>query len=144
MTAIVKDNITMRRLDLGMGINATRVVASTLGVMAGLLGLEHGYFETLQSNLTPSGIVISAIGAPCQVNEAWHGCEPALTIVPSFFVTGILAIAVSLVVIVWATAFVRRKHGGMILILLSVAQLLVGGGFDPPYLELSLVQPGAG
>jgi len=144
MTAIAKENVTMTQFDRGRGINATRVVASTLGVIAGLLGLEHGYFETLQGNLTPSGIVISAIGAPCQVNEAWNGCEPAMTIVPSFFVTGILAIVASLIVIVWAAVFVRRKHGGMVLILLSVAQLFVGGGFSPPLLGMIAGAAGSG
>jgi hypothetical protein len=33
---------------------------------------------------------------------------------------------------VWSAAFVQRKHGGLILLLLSVAMLLVGGGFAPP------------
>jgi hypothetical protein len=32
----------------GMFNSATRIVASTFGVLAGLLGIEHGYFETLQ------------------------------------------------------------------------------------------------
>ena len=76
---------------IGQRISATRIVATTIGVVAGLLGLEHGYFETLQGNAAPSAALISAIGPPCQPETAWHACEPAFTLVPSFFVTGFLA-----------------------------------------------------
>ena len=113
---------------------ATRVVASTLGILAGLLGLVHGYLETRQGNAAPSGIFILAVGPPCQANRVWHQCFPAMTIIPNFFVTGILAIIVSLIVILWAAAFVQRKHGDQVLILLSIIQLLVGGGLISPLL----------
>lgn len=115
----------------GIFNSATRIVASTFGVLAGLLGIEHGYFETLQGNRAPGGMYILAMGPPCQTNKMWHGCEPAMTIIFNFFVSGVIAIIVSLIVIVWAAAFVQRKHGGLILILLSILQLLVGGGFVP-------------
>ncbi|MGB8310780.1 MAG: hypothetical protein WCE81_02815 [Halobacteriota archaeon] len=107
-------------------ISATRAVASTVGVLAGLLGVEHGLFETLQGNVATSGPVIDAIGH--QANSVFQGSEPALTFIPNFFVTGVLAIIVSLIVIIWATAFVGRKNGGLVLILLSIIQLFVGGG----------------
>jgi hypothetical protein len=32
----------------GVRNSATRIVASTVGVLAGLLGIEHGCFETFQ------------------------------------------------------------------------------------------------
>jgi hypothetical protein len=115
----------------GVRNSATRIVASTLGVYGGLLGLEHGYFETLQGGVAPNGIMMSAIGPPCQASTAWHGCEPAMTIIPNFFVTGVLAVIVSLIVVIGAAAFVQRKYGGLALILLSLIQLLVGGGFIP-------------
>jgi hypothetical protein len=57
-----------------------------------------------------------------------------MTIVPNLLATGVLAILVSLIFLVWATMFVQREHGGLILILLSVVMLLVGGGFGPPIL----------
>lgn len=55
-----------------------------------------------------------------------------MTIVPSFLVTGVLAVIFGLIVTVWAAALVQRKNGGLVLILLSVILLLVGGGFFPP------------
>lgn len=112
-------------------ISATRATASAVGVLTGLLGIEHGYFETLQGNGTPSSIIIHAIGPPCQPDKVWHGCEPAMTLIPNFFVTGVLAIIVGLLVILWSAAFVQRKNGGAVLFRLSIALLLVGGGLAP-------------
>jgi hypothetical protein len=113
----------------GVRNNSTRIVASTVGVYGGLLGMEHGIGEMLQGNVAPGGILINAIGP--QAKSVWQGREPALTIIPSFFVTGVLAIIVSLIVILWAAAFVQRKHGGLVLILLSILQFLVSGGLAP-------------
>ena len=92
-------------------LSAARVVATAFGIGAGLFGLEHGFFETQQGNIAPSGLVISAIGPPCEPASAWHACEPALTLVPSFLVTGVLAMVVAVVVLIWAAAFVQRDHG---------------------------------
>jgi hypothetical protein len=111
--------------------SATRSVASWFGAFAGLLGIEHGLFETLQGNVAPGNIMIHAFGPPCQPDQAWHACEPAMTIIPNLFVTGIIAIIVSCIVVVWAMAFISRKDGGPVLMLLAVLQLLVGGGFIP-------------
>lgn len=59
-----------------------------------------------------------------------------MTIVTNLLVTGVLTIIVSLAVIVWSVAFIQRKRGGLILILLSTAMLLAGGGFGPPILGI--------
>ncbi len=68
-----------------------RILATAFGIGAGLLGLEHGFFETQQGSAKPGGLVIHAIGPPCQPHAAWHGCEPALSVIPSFRATGIAA-----------------------------------------------------
>jgi hypothetical protein len=47
-----------------------------------------------------------------------------------------LNVIVSLILIIWAAAFVQKKNGGLILILLSIAMLLVGGGFAPPIMGI--------
>jgi hypothetical protein len=52
--------------------------------------------------------------------------EPAMTIVPGLLATEILAIVVSLIFLMWATAFVRRKHGALVL---SLARERVEGAF---------------
>jgi hypothetical protein len=115
-------------------IRATRVVASTLGVLVGLAGVDHGILEFLQGDVAPSGLMIDAIG-PAQ--RFWeHGTETALTIVPSFLLTGILAVVVGLLVTLWAGAFVHHKYGASVLMLLSVILFLVGGGFAPIFMAV--------
>ena len=112
---------------------AIRVSSSTIGAYAGLLGVVHGCFELMQGNVAPIGIVISAIGAPCQRDIVWHACLPAMTVIPNFIATGTITIIASLSTLVWAAAFIQRKNGGLILLLLSIIMLLVGGGFIPSY-----------
>jgi hypothetical protein len=116
--------------------SATRVVASVFGIYAGLLGATHGVMEMRQGNVTSDGILIQAMGPPCQMSEVWHGCWPAVTLVPSYLVTGVLAVLVSVAVIVWAMFFVQRKHGGLILILLAIMILPVGGGIIPAWIGI--------
>ena len=111
---------------------ATRISATVLGLTAGVAGIEHGIYEVLQGNARPEGLMISSIGAPCVPELSWNQCEPAMTIIPSFLITGILAILFGLVVLVWSAFFVHRKHGSLVLILLCIPLLLFGGGIFPP------------
>lgn len=111
---------------------ATRLVAAALGVLAGIGGPEHGIFEMLQGHVKPKGLMIASMGPPCDPEKVWNLCEPAMTVVPSFLVTGILATLVGIMTMVWAAGFVHRRHGGLVLILLSIVLLLVGGGIFPP------------
>jgi hypothetical protein len=115
---------------------ATRIVASALGIFAGFGGPEHGYFEILQGHVRPDRLIIAAIGPPCDPEKVWNLCEPAMTVIPSFLVTGILATVIGLITMIWAAALVHRKHGGIVLILLSIALLLVGGGLFPPVIGI--------
>jgi hypothetical protein len=117
-----------------MATSATRTVVSTFGLLAGLAGIEHGVGEILQGSVRPEGPVI----------ESWPdskafeilGGEPALTIIPNLLVTGIAAVIVALAVVVWSVRFVDRRHGGLVLVLLSVLLLPVGGGFGPPLIGI--------
>jgi hypothetical protein len=118
------------------GISATRVTVSTFGVLAGWAGIEHGIGEVLQGNVAPDGVMIQSW--PESELFAILTGEPAMTIVPNLLATGILAILISLVFLVWALMFVQRKNGGLVLILLSVVMLIVGGGFGPPILGVIL------
>ncbi len=113
-------------------ISATRIVASTLGAIVGLVGVEHGFLEVLQGNAPTNGLVIDAIG-PAQ--KLWLGAtEPAFTIMPTFFISGILAMIIGTLIIVWAVAFIQRKHGSLVLLLLSILLFMVGGGSPPIFL----------
>ncbi len=115
---------------------ATKAVATWLGVVAGIAGLEHGYYEILQGNTRPAGIMIVSMGPPCVPEEIWNACEPAMTIIPNYLVTGILAMLLGLAMIIWSVAFIQRDHGGLVLILLSIGLLLFGGGLFPPLIGI--------
>jgi hypothetical protein len=111
---------------------ATRAVATCFGILAGIAGLGHGYSESLQGDVPPASFIFPSMGPPCSPQQVWHACEPALTILPSLWVAGILTVLLGLLIIVWSLFFIQRRHGGGILMLLSVALLLTGGGIIPP------------
>jgi hypothetical protein len=115
---------------------ASRITASVLGLFAGGAGIEHGIYEILQGNVRPDGLMINSMGPPCRPEAVWHACEPAMTILPSFLITGILAVVVGSFVILWSLAFVQRKRGGLILMLASILMLLFGGGIFPPLIGI--------
>jgi hypothetical protein len=111
---------------------ATKSVARWLGVIAGIAGIEHGYFEILQGNTSPDGLVISSIGPPCLPDEIWNACEPAMTMIPNFLISGILSVLLGFMLIIGSVLFIQMKYAGWGMILLSILLLLTGGGFFPP------------
>jgi hypothetical protein len=105
---------------------ATRIIVSTIGVVLGIAGFNHGFFETLQGNTPTTGLIISAIG---EEQRMWlYGGEEAFTIVPNFLITGLLAMVVSLAIIIWSVGFIQTKYGPTIFLLLFMTLFLVGGG----------------
>lgn len=107
---------------------ATRANVATIGAIFGFGGITHGFAETLQGNTPTGGPFIYAI-APGSSWTRWsEGGEAAFTLVPNFLVTGILAMLVGALVIIWSLGFVHRRHGSMIYLLLFVLLFLVGGG----------------
>jgi hypothetical protein len=115
-------------------ISAIRAVASTLGVLVGLAGVEHGFFEILQGNKKPDGLLVDAIGSAHRFWE--YSSEPALTIIPNMLLSGILAMIVGFAVTIWATYYVDKKYGARVLMLLSIILWLVGGGFAPVFMAI--------
>jgi hypothetical protein len=123
-------------------INASRTVASIWGFLAGFGALVHGIGEINQGSVAPDGILIySWTTGPIATNM---GGEPAMTLIPNIMLSGILTLILSLIVMVWSVAFVQRKRGGLVLILLSVGMLLVGGGFGPPLIGIIAGWAGTG
>ncbi|HEX9907506.1 MAG TPA: hypothetical protein VGB78_03445 [Thermoplasmata archaeon] len=102
------------------------LIVLALGLFAGIGGASHGPGEMLQGSTAPTGLMI----------EAWPGLtalngEPAMTLIPNYLVTGVLATVMGLAVGTWTATSVGKRNGGLILILLSVLMLLVGGGLMP-------------
>jgi hypothetical protein len=122
LTALV--TIIVRRRVKG---SVTIAVASILGIFAGVAGASHGPGEILQGNIAPTGIII----------EAWPALtllagEPAMTLIPSFSVSGIVTVILGLAVTIWAATRIWGENGALVLILLSTMMLFVGGCLLPP------------
>lgn len=108
-------------------LNATRVIATTIGVFFGLFsGVNHGFFEILQGSKSTGGLVIYAIG---EAQRFWpEGTEPAFTIIPNFMTTGILSMIAGLTIVIWSIWFLPSKHGPTVFLGLFILSFLVGGG----------------
>jgi hypothetical protein len=100
----------------------------------GLAGVEHGVGEFLQGSVAPDELFIMS-WPDAAAMDILSG-EPAMTLIPNLLVTGVLAVAVGLTVTAWSIWFAHRRHGGLMLIGLSVLLLLVGGGIAPPIMGL--------
>ncbi len=110
--------------------NARIIMLSTFGAVMGLAGIEHGVGEVLQGNTAPAGVMF-----PSWPDVAFFRSvngEPAVSLVPNLFVTGILAIFLSVIFGVWSVGFIKTRRSGRILIGLSIAMLLTGAGVFPP------------
>jgi len=116
------------------GRNASHTVASTLGVLVGIAGIDHGIFEILQGHTRPGDVMIAAIGPDQRFWE--FGTETALTIIPSFLISGILSVLFGILVTIWAVKFLDWKYGPLFLLTLSTILFLVGGGFAPIFMAL--------
>jgi hypothetical protein len=116
------------------GNTAATLTASVFGVLAGIGGITHAIGEIRQGNVAPTGLIINSWAeGPIATNM---GGEPGMTIIPNLLITGILDLIISLAIVVWAAAFMNKRNGGWILILLSTGMLLVGGGFGPPIMGI--------
>ena len=117
---------------------ATKAITSTIGVILGISGVDHGIFEILQGNQLTESLVVNAIG-PNQI--MWeHGGEGAFTILPTFLLTGILAILVGIAMIVWSVWYIDHKRGPLVFFMLNALLFLFGGGIAAPV----LIYPAAG
>jgi hypothetical protein len=115
---------------------ALRTVVATFGVIVAVAGAEHGIGEILEGPVAPSSVVIESW--PDTRAFAILSGEPAMTIIPNLLVSGVATITVSIAFATWAVGYADRPRGGLVLIGLSVALLLVGGGFAPPLIGVIL------
>jgi len=116
-------------------LNATRVIATSIGVFFGLFsGVNHGFFEALQGNTPTGGIHIYAIG---EAQRFWPlGSEDAFTLIPNFMATGIVSMIVGLTIVIWSIWFLPRRHGRTVFLGLFVTSFLVGGGIGQAFFFL--------
>ena len=113
---------------------STRNVVIAFALLCGLSGIIAGVFEIVQGNHPTDGLIISTIGPDF---EMWKSYTPsqlmdtysALTLIPNFLVTGILAIMASLMVILWSIFRIHKKSGPLVFLILSLLQFILGGSF---------------
>ena len=109
----------------------------TLGVLAGIMGIEHGIGEVLEGyRPTDSVFILSWPDTP--FFEIMSG-EPAMTIIPNYLVTGLLAIFFSCVFLVVLLKPNPDRKAIIVLFALLIFMLLAGGGFGPPILGVIAV-----
>jgi hypothetical protein len=111
---------------------ATRSLAMVLAILAGVMGIEHGLGETLQGYRPTEGVFILS-WPDSGFFEIMSG-EPAMTIVPNYLLTGILAILFSALFLAGVIGFQLKRKSLPIMGALIVLMLLTGGGFGPPIL----------
>lgn len=115
-------------------IRINRITASVITINAGVVSFLHGYMEMKHANNEINGFLFEADTGRSLINvpiNDWKGWI-AMTIIPDFFITGVVVIIVSLIFMVWGIAFIKRRNGGLVLMLISVILFVVGGGFIPP------------
>jgi hypothetical protein len=108
-------------------LNATRIIATTIGVLFGLFsGVNHGFFEVLQGNKPTGGFHIYAIG---EAQRFWPlAGEDAFTLIPNFLITGIASMVVGVAIMIWSIWFLPTRHGRTVFLGLFILSFLVGGG----------------
>jgi hypothetical protein len=111
---------------------ATRILFLTLGTLAGIMGIEHGIGEVLVGYRPTDSLFIQS-----WPNSAFFEImagEPAMTVIPNYLVTGLLAILFSGAFLVVLLKPGLDRKAITILFALLVLMLLTGGGFGPPIL----------
>lgn len=109
---------------------ATRTLALTLGTLAGIMGIEHGIGELLQGSRPTDGVFILS-WPDSQFFEIMSG-EPAMTIIPNYLITGLLAILLSGLFLAVLIRYVDDRISAFVPLVLVILMLLSGGGFGPP------------
>ena len=108
-----------------------------LGIVAAMLGGYHGYGEILQGSATPPGVMINAYGGPDCPPAGNANCFPAMTVLPTDFMTvGTVTVIVALITLIATILIIVRRERGIGLLVSSILLLLVGGGFLPPILGI--------
>lgn len=122
----MESQITGKENSSFVTLNATRIIVTTIGVVLGLSGFNHGFFEFLQGNTPTDGFIIQAIG---ETQRFWPlGTEEAFTIIPNFLISGILSMVLGLAIVVWSLWFIQTKRGRTVFLVLFIILFLVGGG----------------
>jgi hypothetical protein len=115
-------------------MNALRGSSIAFGMLCSITGIVAGVFLILQGNEHVPGIKISYIGEKYQMWE--DKAYFALTLIPNFLYAGIISLLVSTLLMMWTLFQIHKRMGSLGFLVLSIAQLLSGGGF---VIDLALI-----
>jgi len=118
----------------GLYNSASHRLASTLGFLVGLAGIENGILELLQGKADVLGLMIDAIGPRQQIWK--YASEPALTLIPDMRITGVLAAVLGFFVVWWSLTRIADRSGGVLFLISALCLFFVGGGIAPITLTL--------
>lgn len=118
------------------GGKSLRAVVGVFGVLAAFAAIEHGIGEILQGAVRSASPFIESWPAASAFEIL--GGEPAMTLIPNLMVSGVATIMAGLCLGAWAVGLAGRRLGGVTLIGLSILLLLIGGGFGPPLLGMTI------
>jgi hypothetical protein len=116
---------------------ATTTLFMTLGILAGIMGIEHGIGEVLVGYRPTESIFI--LSWPNSAFFEIMSGEPAMTVVPNYLITGLLAIFFSGAFLFVLVKSAAERKTITILFALLILMLLSGGGFGPPILGVITV-----
>jgi hypothetical protein len=116
---------------------ATTTLFMTLGILAGIMGIEHGIGEVLVGYRPTESIFI--LSWPDSAFFEIMSGEPAMTVVPNYLITGLLAIFFSATFLFVLVQSAPARKTVIILFALLILMLLTGGGFGPPILGIIIV-----
>jgi hypothetical protein len=135
LTPAVRRNRQAKGFQHGMEVvmnKGTSKLFLTLGILAGIMGIEHGIGEVLEGYRPTDGIFI--LSWPDSVFFEVMAGEPAMTIIPNYLITGLLAIFFSGVFLLVLVKPRLDRKAVLVLFALLILMLLTGGGFGPPIL----------
>lgn len=115
-------------------LKSTKILVTTLGIITGFMGIEHGIGEILQGLRPVNGVFI--LSWPDSPFFAIMSGEPAMTVFPNYFSSGLFAILFSCLLLVVSLLFIHKKFFIPVLLVLTILMLLSGAGFGPPLLGI--------
>jgi len=115
----------------------TMTLFRTLGILAGIMGIEHGIGEVLEGYRPTDSVFI--LSWPNSAFFEIMAGEPAMTLIPNYFITGLLAIFFSGAFLTVLVKPGLDRKAIIILVALLILMLLTGAGFGPPILGIIAV-----
>jgi hypothetical protein len=112
-----------------LAVIISKVATIIIGGYAVYIAALHGYNEILNKNIAPSGILFDAISGNSlsAYFQGWPGW-PAISIIPNFFITGIIVFVFATIMLLWLLLRFKNKNWEQVLVILAILLCLFGGG----------------